>query len=79
MPMMVFWLLTPSERESRYKRFGETYSNPALKMEAVLSSETFVRYVSTYKSNPFRWYSSYRACHWTQGSRVQTRQVRMDF
>jgi hypothetical protein len=27
----------------------------------------------------FRWYNDYRACHWTQGSRVQTRPRTMDF
>jgi hypothetical protein len=25
------------------------------------------------------WFSGYRACHFTQGSRVQSRQRRMDF
>jgi hypothetical protein len=40
MPMLVFWLVMPCELVGRYDRFGETYCLPALKTEAIASSET---------------------------------------
>jgi hypothetical protein len=50
---MVFWVVTPYELVGRYHTFGGTYClYPALKMEAVCSSETMVSTNKSTTRNP---------------------------